>query len=435
MAFQRYLEGVIDSRLLSVFFTIHVKTQEEPIYVSEIIDNTANPQFRDLEPENRNENEFIISLWGKSAIESSYKLQFSNYIHLPDLIFIGSSSISLSKCEFPSNSLVIVLCDGYYVVPDTFKMLNSTSIQISSPDTFTQPSLSFDQILKLANLQACIADASKIVDNVEGEITQEILRNQESMCLLIKKRNELKNKLRNTKNIIQSQKLKNIEIQRSIRETNLLKKQTLNYMSSGAARQKSISRTFKEINDTTTLDKTVIMDQYTAINLQHSRIFEDICCIFPISPIPGLPLKFTICGLPFIDTSFLPKNPEKLQSVELWVKTVFKMEIEDVIGAVYGFAAQLVVMLSYYLCVPLRYPIQPFGSQSFIIDPISAIQGSRTFPLWTKGSLYFRFQYGAFLFNKNVEQLLDSQEIMMADTSQVMANLQNLILILSTKKY
>lgn len=434
MAFQRYLEGIFNSRLLNVFFTIHIKSQEEPFYISETVQETANPQFRDLERNHSDENQFVITIWGKSDADKDYKGLFSKYVYLPDLKFIGSNTLSLSKYDFPLNSFIISLYDGVYVLPDTFSSIKDNTKLLSHQDTAKQASLSFDMLMKLSNLQACIADAANTRESAEIEIYESLQDKSGNLSMLQKQKRELKNRLSQTHALVRSQNLKNISIENAIKKAKFSIKSRLGYMSSGTAKQKSISKNFKEINYATTIDKTVIMDQYSLIDSQKLRIVQDLSLIFPLTPIFDYTLKFTICNIPFLDMSFLSDDVDIRRELELWVKDKYQMDLDDAIGAAYGFASQLVVMLSYYLGVSLRYPIQPFGSQSFIVDPISSIQGSRTFPLWTKGSLYFRFQYGAFLFNKNVEQLLDTQEIMIADINQVMANLQNLILVLSTAK-
>lgn len=74
---------------------------------------------------------------------------------------------------------------------------------------------------------------------------------------------------------------------------------------------------------------------------------------------PNQTLAFTIRGIYLPNTEFEDQNDEE-------------------IAAALGYTAHLVYLLSFYLGVYLRYPIQPMGSDSFIRDPISIIQGSRT---------------------------------------------------------
>merc|ERR1712093_638904 len=43
---QKKLEDVIDSRMADTFFTLHCAGQEDPIYISEVVEKAMNPTFR-----------------------------------------------------------------------------------------------------------------------------------------------------------------------------------------------------------------------------------------------------------------------------------------------------------------------------------------------------------------------------------------------------
>lgn len=70
-----------------------------------------------------------------------------------------------------------------------------------------------------------------------------------------------------------------------------------------------------------------------------------------------------------------------------------------------GYTAQLVSLLATYLGVGLHYSIQVRGSRSAILDTISVMRGPRAFPLYYFGVERYRFEYGVFLLNKNIEQV------------------------------
>ncbi|XP_026819771.1 UV radiation resistance-associated gene protein-like [Rhopalosiphum maidis] len=64
-------------------------------------------------------------------------------------------------------------------------------------------------------------------------------------------------------------------------------------------------------------------------------------------------------------------------------------------------------MISYFLNIPLRYPINHVGSRSKIIDHISLdIQDrERLFPLFGRTKARLEFNYAVYLLNKNIAQL------------------------------
>mmetsp|Transcript_14494 Transcript_14494/g.20202 ORF Transcript_14494/g.20202 Transcript_14494/m.20202 type:complete len:506 (+) Transcript_14494:142-1659(+) len=83
---------------------------------------------------------------------------------------------------------------------------------------------------------------------------------------------------------------------------------------------------------------------------------------------------------------------------------------EEHIATALGYVGHLVYMLSKYLRVPLRYPITPMCSRSVIRDDVSS-QATNKFPLYSRGVDRTRFEYAVFLLNKDVEQLLSSQNL------------------------
>jgi len=96
---------------------------------------------------------------------------------------------------------------------------------------------------------------------------------------------------------------------------------------------------------------------------------------------------------------------------------------EEQIAVALGFVTHVVFMLSKYLEIPLRYPVLPMCSRSVIRDNISQ-QISPKFPLYSRGVDKTRFEYGVFLLNKNLEQLLNSLGMDIISLRHTLPNLQ-----------
>jgi len=137
--------------------------------------------------------------------------------------------------------------------------------------------------------------------------------------------------------------------------------------------------------------------------------------IYPIEPIPGRSLAFTIRGLPLPNSEFGDVK-------------------EEVVSAALGYVSHVVYLLSFYLSVPLSYPIQPRSSTSVINDPISMTAGPRTYPLFLKGSIRYRFEYGVFLVNKDIEMLSNWLGLKILDIRQTLPNLKYLLYIATAGK-
>ena len=101
-------------------------------------------------------------------------------------------------------------------------------------------------------------------------------------------------------------------------------------------------------------------------------------------------------------------------------------------AAAFGYVSHVVVLLSSYLSVPLPYPVQPRLSASLIRDEISIMaDDQRTFPLYPQKNFEYRFDYGVFLLNKNIEFLMSRQGLKVLDLRHTLPNLKHLLYILS----
>ena len=101
-------------------------------------------------------------------------------------------------------------------------------------------------------------------------------------------------------------------------------------------------------------------------------------------------------------------------------------------AAAFGYVSHVVVLLSSYLSVPLPYPVQPRLSASLIRDEISIMaDDQRIFPLYPQKSFEYRFDYGVFLLNKDIEFLMSRQGLKVLDLRHTLPNLRYLLYVLS----
>jgi len=93
---------------------------------------------------------------------------------------------------------------------------------------------------------------------------------------------------------------------------------------------------------------------------------------------------------------------------------------EEEISTALGYCGHLVLMLSKYLLVPLRYRIIYKGSRSDICDDV--VQSFSQFPLFFKNADERRFQCGCILLNKNIEHMLN---VRLTNWHHIAQNAQN----------
>ena len=395
---QKKLEDVIDSRMADTFFSLHVEGMEEPIYLSEVVEKAMNPTYRfcediaTLQPSITRMDTITVKIWVK---RDDWMPLIEEEVHLLSLQFIGT----LENHIFPSNCILFHLVDGIYTI-------DLSSKPPKPKDGPALPTSSYSELMKLSNLDESIQDAlatreaiaSQINAIIESQAVDESPQAQEDLALA-------------TKYVHSERKL--LKIAEHRREE---------LKASIAARRKAIesgrklqAKSMEDVdNAQEKLSDCRILLKQTEVNMhgQRRRICEDLLEIFPIEP-TNHPLLFTINGLQ------LPNS-------------VFGDADEDTVSAALGYVAFVVGQLQYYLKVHLPYPVSPWGSRAIINDNISILQDNqRVFPLYMKGTVRFRFDYGVFLLNKNIERLAESQGLKVMDIRQTLPNLKYLLYVCS----
>ncbi|KAG6918677.1 hypothetical protein DXG01_012495 [Tephrocybe rancida] len=156
-----------------------------------------------------------------------------------------------------------------------------------------------------------------------------------------------------------------------------------------------------------------------------TTLIDILSSIYPIDLLSPPDLLYTILDvpLPIPLSSSDPAPPLTLPS--------HKDVNEDAVATALGYAAQVVQLLSAYLGKSLVYPVTYIGSRSLIRDNISAMVGPRMFPLYSKGVDTYRFEYGVFLLNKDIELLMADRDLRALDMRHTLPNLKNLLLTLT----
>ncbi|KAH7916489.1 hypothetical protein BJ138DRAFT_1075462 [Hygrophoropsis aurantiaca] len=176
----------------------------------------------------------------------------------------------------------------------------------------------------------------------------------------------------------------------------------------------------------------VIIDKRNSLSSLHDRLppirtalISTLSTIFPIDLLSPSELLFTILSVP-LPIPFHPSEPAPPLSLHS-----HKEVTEESVATALGYAAQVVQLLAIYMGKRLVYPITCVGSRSLIRDNISAMVGPRMFPLFSKGVDTYRFEYGVFLLNKDIEMLMGDRDLRALDMRHTLPNLKNLLLTLT----
>lgn len=403
--------------MADTWVSIHCEGIPEPVYISEVIEKATNPgfQFFDLNqcgPAVSREDTLTLKLWSKTEEMVEFALLVELQLNLRSLQFLGKTLENFHQ-PLPANSILFHFPDGVYTnltdLPSTEPPLSGAG-QRATIDGTTLPTSSYDALMRLANLDECIQDALTTREKLEAQIEDILKRNEAAFgtesdaakaqdrlasikIAVFSERKQLRATTRRKEELIASIKAR----REAMEQGRLAEEKTRSHLPDAQAKLVSSEKLLHENADDS--------------KGQIRRIAEDLMVIYPIEPIPEKPLAFTILGLPLPNSNF--ENIDR-----------------EVVAAALGYTAHLVYLLSFYLSVALPYPTSPNLSTSLIQDPVSQDLPQRTFPLYPV-NVHYRFEYGVFLLNKNIEFLLNKTGVRGLDIRHTLPNLKYLLYILT----
>lgn len=345
-----------------------------------------------------------VKVWTKR--QDRWNLLLEEDVDLRLVKFLGT----LTDVHFPPNCLVFHLVDGVYT-------LELSSKYPPPKRTSSLPTSSYNALNRLATLDNSIQDALATRETLAVQIKEILSRTAaESVAEAEDKANLANRYLSQQRRAVQAARKRKDEIQNSLAARRAAIK-------SGEETQEKIAADVKNATDQLASSKELLASTRESIRGQRRRICEDLSRIYNIVPVPaGSPLAFQICGIPLPNTTY---NHSRVGGTPP----------EDALSAALGYVAMLTNALQYYLGVPLPYPVTPFASRSTIRDDISLLPDpQREFPLYLPrggSSAQFRFDYGWFLLNKDVEALCTAQGLKVVDIRHTLPNLKYLLYVCS----
>ncbi|KAF8934501.1 hypothetical protein BGZ58_005660 [Dissophora ornata] len=378
--------------LLDSYFTLHEPTNDEVIYTSETVMDSNNPKYCPLEehlfmdPTARRSSNVVVRIWA-SHRGSDYFPLLEWRVDLCCLRFIGKELRDLPT-SLPNNTIIFEFENGFYTAPDDDDMADHPHVPQLEPIATmlgggVSPSYTYESVMRLNNLHECIADTKKSRDEIKLNI--EVALNKENAPMLMDRVVTLRREHALRRKALAESKERG-QTQEMYLEENL---------SNLANNKESLFHVLKE---------------YSTVRME---MIATLFTIFPVTESETDPSLLKICNVPLPNSVYVGVD-------------------EEAVAVGLGFACHLVVMLAHYLCVPLRYPLTPMGSRALVLDPVSLLVGPKIFPLYAKGQDAHRFDYGVFLLNKDVEQLVNSQGLQLMDLRKTLPNLRHLMETLLT---
>jgi hypothetical protein len=424
---QKKLEDITGSRMADTFFTLHVDDEEEPAYISEVVERAMNPNFRffDLEscgPGVTRLDQLTVRVWAKNEHTKSWQYLIDCTVRFPSLQFIGKSLGSF-KHALPQNCILFHMTDGIYTsftgIPGAEKLrFDDFAPPKEHPEGRKLHSSSYDALMRLNTLDDCIQDALATRDRLAEEIETILKDNQEAIGT-VEQVPEAEERLKTVEAAVVAEKRRVDAVRRRRDELQASIQNRRELIQKGRDIDIQREKDLGPERDKYEALKEVVEQIQDDITGQRRRVCEDIQKVFPIEPVPGKSLLFTIRGLVLPNSSLEDAN-------------------HDVTAAALSHVAQVLSLLSPYLSVDLPYPMVVTGSTSTITDPLAihstAQNNPRIYPLFTKGVVRYRFEYGVFLVNKNIEILSNSLGIRPVDFRHTLPNLKYLLFVATAGK-
>jgi UV radiation resistance-associated gene protein len=414
---QEKLRDLTSHRLLDTFFSLHIgKTPDkDPIYVSEVMEKCMNPSFAffDLdmcEPVVARADACRLRIWTRISGTASYSMLVDLDVNLRSLQFIGTT-LEHFHHPLPENCVLLHLSDGIYTsftdmpgrgfAPEALRGAKPGPVEGGS---------SFDALMQLANLDECIQDAVRVRRQLEDDVN-DLITKQSTRRECERSLQSRRDQLSSLQTAVAHVQTQNDVLKRKIQEMRKAMQGRQQDIAPDPDAQSRSERRKAEQTKRIQTTQTSAQELDTSSSGQIRRIGEALLTIFPIEAIHNKPLHFSIRHI------YLPNS-------------VYDDTNRDEIAAALGFTTQLVYQLSMYLLCVLPYPLEPNASSSWIEDPISVGLTQRRFPLFPI-SVAYRFDYGVYLLNKDIEFLMSKAGLRVLDIRHTLPNLKYLLFVLT----
>ncbi|KAF4605641.1 hypothetical protein EYR40_004428 [Pleurotus pulmonarius] len=282
----------------------------------------------------------------------------------------------------------------------------------------------WQDLFKLVSLQSCIVDTeaslNEIVSNLEASIDSDVLS---KLKREVSEREAWVDDLRASCGSLRRQ---SDELRYQLRARHKALEDRRNLLNVAKEQLKDDIISYSDAAMQATEEEHHLQSLRSRFEPTRTFLISSLASIFPIELYSPPDLLYTILDVPLpiplgnndpAPPLFLPNH---------------KDVNEDVVATSLGYAAQVVQLLATYLGKGLVYPITCIGSRSLVRDGISAMVGPRMFPLFSKGVDTYRFEYGVFLLNKNIEMLMVDRDLRPVDMRHTLPNLKNLLLTLTS---
>uniref|UniRef100_A0A8C3AIF9 UV radiation resistance associated gene n=1 Tax=Cyclopterus lumpus TaxID=8103 RepID=A0A8C3AIF9_CYCLU len=398
------------SPLLDTYFTLHLCIGDRisrDFYKSEVIRDSLNPTWRSLDfgmlPDllDTSVSCFVVRIWGGQ--EERYQLLIEWKVNLDGLRYTGQQIRSRNP-----NEIIFGLNDGYYAADfdhkDQSERKKNSLLQVDQSSV--RNSYSVFSLLRLHTAQRAIKQTQVTVQKIGKEI-EEKLRTTTTCTERKKERECMQLRIAVLRSELQRQRKalgREIDLRQKERAQLQKKEEAFSAQHEGLKEEKeSLTKLQKEC----TAKREQFLKSNAQLTFRCRQLLSELSYIYPIDANQS---DYVICGVK------LPNSED------------FQAKDDGSLAVALGYTSHLVLMISCFLQIPLRYPVIHKGSRSSIKDTITdrLTEKEREFPLYPRGER-FHFEYGVYLLNKNIAQLRYQHGLTTPDLQQTLPNLKNFL--------
>ncbi|OWZ52421.1 hypothetical protein C351_03682 [Cryptococcus neoformans c8] len=418
-----------------------------PFFISPIHSPSIFPRFSDLDPQSD------FAPWLTYTDLASTLVEIQIWVETPDIG--GDKDVGTRKWKLLEGVGGIVQLDrltrktgqgspnsleltfsfdpkGVYCIAPSESSQETTSALVEDQrwkDSKLKKGVGVGSLHQLVNMHAVITDTQRDIAQVQSKVNKLLDEDVDNRALK-RELSERENRIAWIRNKVE-------EVQKRIKDTRAritIKSEELQTRRDGLADADEVdnalriqAREFGDKIDSLRSERDSLLPKIHRIRASHIQVLDNL---FPIQPSDPSILLYTILGvpLPIPSSAKDPAPPISLPAHKVDERTT---------AVALGYAAMVVQILGNLRgqAGALPYPITCAGSKSAVKDVVSVMQGPRSFPLYAKGVERYRYEYGVFLLNKNIEVLMQDANIRLLDLRQTLPNLKNLLLMLSSSAY
>uniref|UniRef100_A0A674AAH0 UV radiation resistance associated gene n=1 Tax=Salmo trutta TaxID=8032 RepID=A0A674AAH0_SALTR len=345
---------------------------------------------------------FVVRIWG--GWEEQFTLLIEWKVNLDGLRYTGQQIRSRNP-----NEIIFGLNDGYYASDFDHKdhSERKKNSLLLVDQSSVRNSYSVFSLLRLHTAQRAIKQTQVTVQKIGKEIEEKLRttaacneRKKERECMQLRLgmlRGELERQRKVLGRETDLRQKERAQLQKKGKEAFSTKHHSL------AMERESLTEQQKEC----TAKRELFLKSNAQLTFRCRQLLSELSYIYPIDANQS---DYVICGVK------LPNSED------------FQAKDDGSVAVALGYTAHLVLMISCFLQIPLRYPVIHKGSRSSIKDTITdkLSEKEREFPLYPRGER-FQFEYGVYLINKNIAQLRYQHGLSTPDLRQTLPNLKNFL--------